>query len=266
MDQLISDSWLFIVLVMAASLVIGAGIFLAVSQRNHRRIIEQLERQTTESENLKQMIQAAFELQENERRRISKELHNDVGMMLMTLRAQINGAIDQSFSEERAAEILDVIDNTHEMIRKISWELLPPTLERFGLSQTLQEMCQRNTGAGSMQISFLEKGKSQTLDKNQETLLYRITQECVNNALRHAKATSIGIVMDWSDTALQLSVTDDGVGFHFPEADDRIKSRIGVGLTTVASRVQLLGGTVQYKKNGQSGTLVQVSVPIHLHG
>jgi signal transduction histidine kinase len=72
--------------------------------------------------------------------------------------------------------------------------------------------------------------------------------------------------MNWADTALWLSVVDDGVGFNFPEEKDKIKSRMGVGLTTIASRVQLLGGTLQYKKNSPSGTVVQVSVPINFHG
>jgi two-component system, NarL family, sensor kinase len=250
MTQYISDSSLIIMLGIAGLFMLGAGIFLAANLRNHRRMTGQLKDQAQEGDHLKQMIQAAFELQENERKRIAKELHDDVGMMLMTLRAQLNAAIDQS----------------HEMIRKISWELLPPTLERFGLAQTLQEMCQRNTNAATIQISFLEKGTAQTLDKNQETLLYRITQECVNNALKHARAINIRVVMDWTDTALWLSVTDDGVGFNFPEEKDKIKSRMGVGLTTIASRVQLLGGTWQYKKNSPSGTVVQVSVPINFHG
>jgi len=261
-----SNSSLIILLSLASVLGLVMGIFFVVGFRKNQRMREQLKNRVCENDNLKGSVQAAFELQENERKRISKELHDDVGMMLMTLRAELNACIDRPFSEERAGEILDVIDNTHEMVRRISWELLPPTLERFGLAQTLQEMCQRNTEQQETKIHFLEKGKTQTLDKNQETLLYRITQECVNNSLKHANAANINVVMNWTDRALWLSITDDGVGFDFPEEKDKIKSRMGVGLTTVASRVQLLGGTLQYKKNGSSGTVVEVSVPIHLHG
>lgn len=258
---------MLIVFGSAALLLLVAGVILFVVLYQKHRIADQLKQQISEVDNQNRMLLAALESQENERRRVSKDLHDDVGMMLMTLRTQLNVSVGKPLSEELAEELLDVVDDTHETVRKISWDLLPPTLERFGVVLALQEMCHRQTQNGKITVSFYEKGKAQTLDKNQETLVYRIVQECVMNALRHAKANRIDVKLDWNDTSLCLIIADDGVGFDFPEENDRIKSKkMGLGLINMTSRVRLLGGNVHYKRNSPSGTVVEITIPVNTHG
>lgn len=266
MNQAEPDQLMLIVLGLAAVLLLVAGVILFVVRYQKRAIAEQLKRQSTVVDHQNKMLMAALESQENERRRISKDLHDDVGMMLMTLRTQLNVSVGKPLSEEQAEELLNVVDDTHETVRKISWDLLPPTLERFGVVQALQEMCHRMTHQEKITVSFYEKGKAQSLDKNQETLVYRIAQECVINALRHARAKHIDVKLDWKDTVLCLTIADDGVGFDFPEENDRVKSRMGLGLVNMASRVRLLCGEVRYKRNNPTGTVVEITIPVNPHG
>ena len=144
-------------------------IFLAFYQK--RMVQEQLKRKTLEVDYQKKMLEAAIVSQENERKRVSKDLHDDVGMMLMTVRAQVNSLIGKTLSNELATDIRQVVDETHESVRRISWDLMPATLDRFGLTQTVIEMCGRLSGSNSIPVEFLEEGKPVRLDKNQEVLL-----------------------------------------------------------------------------------------------
>ncbi len=89
-------------------------------------IAEQLKRQTLEVEYQRKMLLAALESQETERKRVSKDLHDDVGMMLMTVRAQLNSLIGKTFSDELAGGMRELVDDTHESVRRISWSSCPP--------------------------------------------------------------------------------------------------------------------------------------------
>src|SRR5258708_24167688 len=174
-------------LVMAVSIV----LFVAFYQK--RMVQEQLKRQTLEVEYQKKMLLAALESKENERKRVSKDLHDDVGMMLMTIRAQVNSLTGKPFSDDLVSGIRQIVDEAHESVRRISWDLMPATLDRFGLEQTVKEMCNRLSADNSIPVNFLEEGDPQILDKNQENSLYRVIQESVSNSLRHAQARNIKI-------------------------------------------------------------------------
>jgi two-component system sensor histidine kinase DegS len=115
-------------------------------------------------------------------------------------------------------------------------------------------------------VEFSEEGKPSSLDKSQETLLYRIVQESVSNALRHAQAKKINVVFLWEEQGLRVLVKDDGIGFDFPREKGILKSRQGLGLINVENRVTLLEAQLQFGKNDPSGTIVNLLLPIPDHG
>src|SRR5882672_7710994 len=102
-------------------LFMAGAVILFVTFYQKRMIQEQSRRQAMEIEHQRNMLQAALESQENERKRVSKDLHDDVGMMLMTVRAQISSFIGKTFSDSEAAGIRQLVDETHETVRRISW-------------------------------------------------------------------------------------------------------------------------------------------------
>jgi signal transduction histidine kinase len=222
-----------------------------------KMVQEEIKRQNLEIDYQKKMLKAALESQENERKRVSKDLHDDVGMMLMTLRVNLNSQADGPVKE-----LLQLVDETHESVRRISWDLMPSTLDNFGLFQSTQEMCERLSSRDTTVVNYKEEGQRKSLDKDQELLIYRVAQESVTNAIKHANASQISVCYQWMDEELQLSIADDGLGFDFPSVKTKISGRHGLGLYNMENRVALLGATLTFKKNTPSGTIVLVTLPL----
>lgn len=241
----------------ASMLLMAGAIIMFIFFYQKRMIQEQIKRKNLEIEYQKKMLKAAIESQETERKRVSKDLHDDVGMMLMTLRINLSsqpGGVD--------TELKELLDETHESVRRISWDLMPSTLDNFGLIQSVQEMCERLTSRGKVDVRFREDGKRHTLDKDQELLLYRVIQESVTNALKHANAAVIETKFQWTENSLFLTIADDGVGFDFPTVKNKMTGRHGLGLYNLENRVALLGAELAFEKNKPAGTRVSVKLPL----
>ncbi len=238
------------------SFAILAVILLQVNQKKKKRVLEEINAQKQDLEHQKRMLKAAMESHENERKQIARDLQNDIGMMLMTMRVNLNNQASGTLSELR-----QLVDKTHESIRRMSWHLMPSTMEDFGLSQSAQEMCER-LSTTSIRVSFHEAGNRTSLDKDQELLLYRITQEAITNAIRHSNASKIDVHFNWNKSNLTLLVLDDGLGFDFSSFKSKVSGRHGLGLYNMENRVALLGGELSFDKNNPSGTVVSVKLPL----
>lgn len=243
--------------VTSIALALISSVLLFVALHKKKIVKERLEIQNTEIEHQKKMLKTAFESQENERKQLAKELHDDIGMMLMTLRINLNDQENGSVKELR-----ELVDKTHESIRRISWDLMPTTMDNFGLLQSTHEMCERLSSIHTASVSFHEEGSRISLDKDQELLLYRIAQEAITNAIKHSTAAKIDVLFKWAKESLTLSVTDDGLGFDFPTEQNKITGRHGLGLFNMENRVTLLGGKLTFEKNQPSGTVVSVKLSL----
>jgi len=241
----------------AVMLLMAGAIILFVVFHQKKMVQEEIKRQDLEIEYQKKMLKAALESQENERKRVSKDLHDDVGMMLMTLRVNLNSQSDGPFKD-----LLQLVDETHESVRRISWDLMPSTLDNFGLFQSTQEMCERLSSRDTAVVTYHEEGQRLSLDKDQELLLYRIAQESVTNAIKHAHASTINVKYRWTNNSLILSISDDGLGFDFPSVKNKASGRHGLGLYNLENRAALLNANLSFEKNQPSGTLVLVSLPL----
>jgi two-component system NarL family sensor kinase len=242
-------------------LVMASAVVLFVVFYQKRMLQARLERLAMETDHQQKMLRAALESQENERIRVSKDLHDDIGMMLMTMRAYLNSS-EKTFGDGVFAHIRGLVDDTHETVRRISWDLMPSTLERFGLVQTVKEMCGRLSTFGEVPVEFIEINTASTLTKEQETLLYRIVQEAVTNALRHAQPKKIDVRFVWSDFTLEIFVEDDGIGLTLPENKRTGKSGQGLGLINIESRVSILGAQVAFENNIPTGTILKVKLNV----
>lgn len=245
------------VIIVAAIFITFMGLVLLLLTLKKKKIIQrQIDAQQLEIDHQKRMLKAALESQENERRQIANELQDDIGMMLMTLRVNLNNQSNGPLQELR-----QLVDKTHESIRKMTWELMPITIENFGLIQATQEMCER-LSSSAIKITFNEAGNRVSLDKDQELLLYRITQEAITNAIRHSNASAVDVHYHWGNQILTLLIMDDGLGFDFPTVNNRIAGRHGLGLYNMENRADLLGGELSFNKNNPSGTVVSVKLPL----
>ncbi|MDB5240541.1 MAG: histidine kinase [Spirosoma sp.] len=231
--------------------------------------------------------------QEEERKRLSRELHDGLGQMLTAIKLQIEGLEvglarmapadpDGRTTYPKNLQILKrLVTQTIQETRTISNDLMPSVLSDFGVIPAIK-MLAENDRSESIDVTFETNLDSDgpRLDKNVEIMLYRVTQEAVSNAVRHANPSNIRIqLMDRGDV-LQLLVTDDGQGFQMPgrqlasglakmgdaDPDDAPASRPpSQGLHNMQERAKLLNGKFKLISKPGKGTRVKVSIPYHLH-
>lgn len=209
-------------------------------------------------------LNAMLEGQENERKRLGREIHDGIGPLLSTLKMFIesfqpevkNGSGELRKKYDSVVELTNAL--TRE-IRDVSHGLMPNAVEDFGVVAALQNLCDKAEASGKMQIEFFSTGMQERLDNTLELGLYRIGQELLNNAIKHAKAKTITMQIIRHKGSVVLMVEDDGVGF-----DKRRLRRqeSGIGLKNVGARVKSLGGTFSLDTFPGKGVVVSVEIPV----
>ncbi len=247
----------------AAMLVMAIAIVLFIVFYQKKMLQEQLTRQSMEAEHRQKMMVAEMQSRENERSRLSKEIHDGVGVMLQALRAT-TFAVAKNASDEDRGELNQQINEITETVRSMAYNLMPPSLEKFGLKETLDEYCNKlNQYNPDIQFHFSQDGSPGRLDSWQQLTLYRIVQESTTNAIRHANASEVTVAMVWSPEVLTLWVADNGKGFDFPSGQNKTHGRHGLGLYSLENRASLLGATLKFSSNIPTGTLLTVHLPLN---
>jgi signal transduction histidine kinase len=199
-------------------------------------------------------------VQEEERKRISRELHDETGQGLMVIRLYLSmlmEALRGKAQKEKVAETIAVVDRTVEGIRRIIGHLSPLTLQELGLFAALRKEARDlevNKGVKTRVAISDEVGR---LSAETETAIYRIVQEALHNIAKHARAQNASITMSRDNGKVRLAVEDDGVGI-FPKSNFRGNS---FGLAGIKERVGMLGGEVRVVSMKGKGTRVELTVP-----
>jgi signal transduction histidine kinase len=222
-----------------------------------------------------QATQLAFSQQilerlEGERRRIAVNLHDSLGQVLLVIKNQALLGMQRTPDDparQRLGEISGAASQALEEVRQITHGLRPYQLDRLGLTQAIRTAV--SLASDNSSISFASKIESidQMFDKDSEIHVYRIVQEAITNVIKHSGATEATVVVKNRGTAVSISIRDNGRGFdadskRSPEALD-----LGYGLTGIAERVRILGGTVAIDSKPGEGTTVavEISAPIPKH-
>jgi len=153
-------------------------------------------------------------------------------------------------------QIKAMLDDTITSVRRISRDLLPSTLEKFGLSNAVKELCGQHALVSGIKIQFSEKGSPTEKTQSDQLMIFRVVQELINNAMKHAQPTSIDVVLDWEKN-FELIVTDDGTGFVVEHARQSSK---GLGLFNLENRARLLNGQLSFNPNQPKGTIAKLEV------
>lgn len=239
-------------------LLLAGGIVFFVVLYQKRMIQEQLKLKFLEADHQEKMMHAELESQENERRRLAADLHDSIGGMLSAIRVGLS-TLGKQVSDGSIDETKQMLDETISSVRRISRDLMPSTLERFGLNHALKEMCERFSSTSQLPIHFEEYGEATGLEKTKELMLFRMTQEIINNAIKHSLATQLLITITVKDN-LTIIAEDDGIGFNFEEQQN--SGRKGLGLYSIQNRSSLLGASVEYEKERKKGTRVTITLPL----
>lgn len=254
------DALLPLILVTPILLLLALGIVGFVVRYQRRLIQQQQEMQAMQEESQQQALEAALLAQEEERRRIAGDLHDGVGTTLAIVKLHLN-TLNQPDLTQEATILLDQAINE---VRRISRNLLPAALQKFGLPFALEALARTMPADGPTHVEIEQHGNPRRLEPKHELIVFRVVQELLGNGLRHAHAGHIRIIVDFGCDSLSLSYADDGVGFD-PTISDQPPlpgARTGLGLTNLRSRVGVLRGTLRHESAPGQGTRVWISLPL----
>ena len=241
-------------------LAIAIVLFMVFYQK--RMIQEQVKRQKMEIDYQHKMMQATLESQESERRKLAADLHDSIGGMLSTIRMGVS-TLGRSLPDQRSVDSTkQMLDDTISSVRQISRDLMPSTLEKFGLAQALKELCERVQNTSMITVKFREEGESFPFDKNKELMIFRIVQELLNNAIKHSQSTEITVWLLMSNE-VTISVEDDGVGFDINEQKNDKRTGKGLGLYSIENRAGLLNAKLEFDQLRKKGSKITLTMPLH---
>lgn len=208
---------------------------------------------------LEELSARLIAVQEEERRHLARELHDEFGQQLTAIKFNLHGLGREFVSEaarERLADCRTSVDRTLEAIRDRALDLRPPMLDDLGLVPALEWYCRQQQQRSGVRIVLVVPRDPGRLPEALETAGFRVVQEAVNNALRHGAPKRIDVRIEPGPDHLELHVRDDGIGFEPSPGGLR-----GFGLDAMKERVALVGGTFSLRSAPGKGTQIRVRLP-----
>lgn len=211
-----------------------------------------------------ELLHKVVSAQEDERQRISRELHDETGQALTSLLVQLKILDNCTTLEEVQDQVKGIrhltLRTLHE-VRRLAADLRPAALDDLGLISALEGYIDDYANKSGLHVDFQPRNmESERLPRDMEIVLYRVIQESLTNILRHANAAHVSVVIERQTTRLHLSVIDDGCGFDM-ERMLGMKNR-GLGLLGMQERIELLGGTLMFDSRPGQGTRVAVELSL----
>jgi signal transduction histidine kinase len=215
-----------------------------------------------------ELLGEILSIQEEERRRIARELHDETSQVLTSLSANLEVAVellpagtDKVRAILRKAQALstNVLEETHKLI----YQLRPTMLDDLGLVAAMRWLIDGTMSPAGVKASFRVIGRERRLPSNVETTLFRVVQETVSNITRHARAGNAAVVLHFKRGMIAVHVSDDGCGFDVAEAVSSKDRPRGLGLLGMRERIELVNGTISILSYpGSNGTKVDIEIPL----
>ncbi|MBE2198287.1 MAG: hypothetical protein IAE79_06725 [Anaerolinea sp.] len=253
---------------------LGWGDFAAIAepvggiteiQRLQTELIHMAHKVQLSQQGLRSYLSAVTTGQEEERRRLARDLHDDTIQSLIALNQQIQLA-QLAATDEAIASRLGTMQEMAEQIvadlRRLTRDLRPIYLEDLGLIPALQMLSKDMSQTIGLPVSFVKNGRERRLSPEAELALYRIAQEGLNNIARHAQANKGEVCLQFSDEAVQLLISDDGRGFVVPESPAEMAPAGHFGLLGVQERAETIGAHLQIKSTPGQGCCLEVVLPL----
>lgn len=214
------------------------------AEEQRDRLMEEIR---SERRQLEALSRRLVVLQEQERRAIARELHDQIGQLLTGLKLLAE-------SEGGKEQLLEVVGELIRRVRSLSLDLRPPMLDTLGLVPALLWHVDRYTAQTGVRVEFRELRPARRYSSDTEIAAFRIVQEALTNVARHAGVREASIEVDASDERLQVRIADRGRGFEPAQA-------AGIGLTGMQERAQILGGRIRFESRPGQGTTVEAELP-----
>ena len=237
-------------------------LFAILFQRRQLRFKQEKEmlRQAYERE----IMQAQAETQDQTLQYIGEELHDNIGQLLTVVLYQLSNLEDnlaETSQQQTVQQSTDLLRTIIQDVRQLSKSLDSQTVQRFGLQDAIGLELDRIQRIGHFTASLQVSGTPYSLNKQVVTVLFRMAQESLNNALKHSGGKHIAVTLAYEPDDFTLSISDDGHGFSLSEVQGRELSKSGSGLSNLERRAKLLGGSYQIDTNLKFGTRIRIKLP-----
>lgn len=243
---------LFVIFLITLAAIIIAGTLIAGVRFSEQRFADT---------RLKALTNRILQVQEQERKRVSTELHDSISQLLVSVRygvEMIHSEANQNAElQAQAAKCLTILDGTITEVRRISRDLRPSVLDDMGLAAALGSLGKEFQMQSGITVNVEAERCHTRLSEGAKTALYRVVQECMTNVARHAEADEVSISLTVGPQLLELCVEDDGIGLPQP-----LPRGGGLGFRNMRERIETYGGQLSLGRGRSGGTRIEVEMPL----
>jgi len=246
-----------LLLFLMAAVIATTTLILASLQLSEQRLADA---------KLKKLTARIVDIQEDERKRVSRELHDSISQLLVSARYGIEAALSHTRKGAKVIQPIEksmtTLDAAISEVRRISMDLRPSILDDIGLAAALKGLGTEFDAHSDFNVSVNAQPVQDLLSDEAKTALYRVVQEALTNAAKHSEATDISIVLTKTKSKIQLVIKDNGCG---AELDDQfLQKTAGLGLRNMQERIDSLGGKIQFMRGKPTGFGIKVTIPIEI--
>lgn len=243
-------------------LIVGMLVFYNFRHRNKLLLQSQKlkEQRITELEQERKLVaaQSVMKGQEEERSRLARDLHDGVGGLLSGVKLSMSNMKGNVFLSEQNAQsfenVISQLDQSIAELRRVSHNMMPEALIKFGLKEALENYCENINISGKINVQLQTYGMEKRMEQSTEIIIYRMIQELLNNVIKYADAKNVLIQLVREEDHFNLTVEDDGKGFDTKE----IENKTGAGLANIKARAEYLNGNVDIVSKKGEGTSVNI--------
>ncbi len=243
-------------------LLLALVVVFFVVQYQKKMIRHQVELKVINERQQYELTRASIHSEEEERLRIASELHDDVASTLASVKVYLYSAGFDTDSKENLNRSKELLDDGINKVRDISHKLQPVTLQHFGLEKALQSLILVYSRAGNLVTSVKEHGFIPRQTEEKELTLYRISQEVINNTMKHAAPSQLTLEMNILAGILDLTFTHNGKGIDQEEFDQFVYKHEAFGLKNIVNRLKFIKGAIKFEKLNDGKYSITISSPL----
>jgi len=225
-----------------------------------RDIRERLQAQKALNAERKKRLSSFIDGQENERQRLSRELHDGLGQSLIGIKMRLESLhfAEEDHNKQTVDVVKNFVNNTIEDVRRMSNNLMPAVLSNFGLITAISNLCKQTASNSGIEVNFDEPNRKLDISDKLMTYVFRIVQEALNNAVKHSEATKIDVILFAEEKHLRILIEDNGKGLPYD-----LSHSTGNGLYNMRERVNLLQGSIDFEPNTGKGLVINIRIPLN---
>lgn len=219
-----------------------------------RLLQQQMKLQEERLAHQQQLLQSSIKIQDEERKRFAADLHDEIGGGISSILLSVERIKKEQASQpelvSKSEKVRDQLNDLLQKVREISYNIMPPTLQDFGLHEAISDLCYSISESSLFKIHYEWNGSEKRLEFSQELAIYRIIQELLTNSIKHSEAKNVAITIENSDEKFELYVKDDGKGFN-PETLHK-----GAGIKNINDRAAIIGAQLSLSGVIGEGTII----------